>query len=83
MSPVEGDRCFRGVCIEENYLLEFDPANQKNASYQIIWAGFYVNDVKEVNTEHHHVTFEIGLVLRWRDFRLTCKDQVLVALIKE
>ena len=79
---MEGARCFRSVCIEENYLLEFDQANQKNPSYQIIWAGFYVNDIKEVNTEHHHVTFEIGLVLSWRDFRLTCKDQVFVVLNK-
>ena len=83
VSLVEGYRCFRGVCIEDNYLVEFDQAaNQKNASYQNIWAGFYVNDIKEVNTEHHHVTFEIGLVLGWRDSRLTCKNQVFVELNK-
>ena len=72
---IDGKNCFRNVCVEENYIVEFDPANGKN---QNIWAGIYVYDIKEVNVEHHHITLEIALVIGWRDIRLTCKNQVTI-----
>ena len=75
---IDGKNCFRNVCVEEDYAVEFDPANGEN---QNIWAGIYVYDIKEVNVEHHHITLEIALVIGWRDIRLTCKNQVTKVLL--
>ena len=77
MGLVEGERCFRDICIEDNYTLEFDPANQESDSYQRIWTSFYLSDIKEVNTDHHDATFDAALVIVWRDTRMTCRNQVL------
>ena len=75
---IDGKNCFRDVCVEENYVVEFHTANGKN---QNIWAGIYVYDIKEVNVEHHLITLEIALVIGWRDIRLTCKNQVMKELL--
>ena len=74
MGLVESKRCFRDICIEDNYTLEYDPANHE---YQTIWTGFYLNDIKKVDTDHHDATFDVGLVMSWRDTRMTCRNQVL------
>ena len=68
------ERCFRDICIEDNYTLEYDPANLE---YRSIWTGFYLSDIKEVNTDRHDATFDVGLVISWRDTRMTCRNQVL------
>ena len=73
---VESKSCFRDICIEENYTVQFDPANQESDRY--IWAGFYLTDIKEVDTDHHHVTFDVGLGMSWRDMRIKCRNQVSV-----
>ena len=67
------------VLKEEDYIVEFDPANGKN---QNIWAGIYVYDIKEVNMEHHHITLEIASVIGWRDIWLTCKNQVTKVILR-
>ena len=71
---MESKSCFRDICIDENYTVQFDPANQESDRY--IWAGFYLTDIKEVDTDHHDVTFDVGLVMSWRDARITCRNQV-------
>ena len=76
VANIKGKQCFRDVCITNNYLVEFDPANFGSPLYQDIWASMFVNDVKEVNVEHHHITLGIGLVMTWRDTRMSCKKQV-------
>ena len=73
---MESKSCFRDICIEENYTVQFDPDNLESDRY--IRAGFYLTDIKEVDTDHHHVTFDVGLIMRWRDMRITCKNQVSV-----
>ena len=35
-----------------------------------------MTDVVEVNTEHHYINLEIGILLGWRDERLKCRNQV-------
>ena len=77
---VKGERCFRDICIEDNYTLQFDPANQDSDAYRYIWAGFYLSDVKEVDTDHQHVTIDLGLMLTWRDTRVYCRNQVVKVL---
>ena len=57
-----------------DYMLEYDPANHE---YRSIWTAFYLSDIKEVNTDRHDATFDVGLVISWRDTRMTCRNQVL------
>ena len=81
---MEAEKCVRDICIEENYTAQFDPDNRESDSYRNVRADFFLNDVKEVNTDHHHVIFDLGLMLTWRDTRILCRNQVpIMTLIFE
>ena len=77
---MEGEQCFRDICIDDNYTLQFDPANLESDSYRNVRADFFLNDVKEVNMDHHHVIFDLGLMLTWRDTRISCRNQVPIII---
>ena len=82
---MEAEQCIRDICIEENYTIQFDTAaNRESDSYRNVRADFFLNDIKEVNTDHHHVIFDLGLMLTWRDTRISCRNQVpIMTLIFE
>ena len=44
----ESEKCFRDICIEDNYTHQFDLANKESGEYRFIWAVFFLSDVKEV-----------------------------------
>ena len=80
---VDGATCSLDICKTENYTFQFDPANQEADSYKEILAGFFVTDVIEVNTEHHYINLEMGILLGWRDERLTCRNQVTIIATRD
>ena len=82
MRLVDGATCSLDVCKTENYTFQFDTKNHGADSYRTILAGFYVTDVVEVNTEHHYINLEIGILLGWRDERLKCRNQVMIMFWK-
>ena len=80
---MDGVTCSLDICKTENYTFQFDPANHKADSYQEILAEFFVTDVIEVNTEHHYINLEMGILLGWRDERLTCRNQVTIIATRD
>ena len=46
----ESEKCFRDICIEDNYTHQFDLANKESDEYRFIWAEFFLTDIKEVTT---------------------------------
>ena len=78
-----GVTCSLDICKTEDYVFQFDPANQEADLRKKILAGFFVTDVIEVNTEHHYINLEMGMLLGWRDGRLTCKNQVIIIATRE
>ena len=59
----ESEKCFRDICIEDNYTHQFDLANKESDDYRFIWAEFFLTDIKEVTTiDNQNEVFDIALV---------------------